>query len=578
MTMAPSPRLSLARFPTPFTIMRPTKLLLAASLLAFVACTKESTPAAGGASTGGTFIIAGVGEPIDLFPPFVGDANGAVVQSLVFDKLAEIGNDLNTIGDKGFTPRLAKSWTFAPDSMSIVFSLDPRAKWHDGKPVTARDIVYSFKLYTDPKVGSPVAPTLANVDSVTARDSLTVVAWFKKHTPSEFYDVAYQLIPVPEHVYGAVSFDRLKTSDITRTLVGSGPFRFVKWEPKVRVELIADTSNYRGRPNFDRVILTPVSDPSAGATMVLTGQADYLQAFPIDQASKLDSSKVVRAVSAPTEGYTFLGFNPYVPKSHTTPHPIFSDIRVRKALAMGIDRVAMLHNVFGNLGVLARGPFPMSVSFADSTIKLPPYDTTAAKALLDSAGWKVGPNGMRAKNGQPLKFRLITPTTSLTRQQYSVLIQEAFRKLGVQMDIEQMDNAAFNARTDAGDFDATFASFNTDPNVSGEKQTWATSGIGANGQNKLRYSNKMVDALLDTAAASFDPVKARSASSRAFQQIADDVPAIFIYDVVLLNAVNRRVNVGPMRADGWWQTLSTWSIDPSKRIDRDRIGLGSAQP
>ncbi len=558
--------------------MRPIKLLLAASVAALAACSKESAPGAGRAATGGTFIVAGVGEPSDLFPPFVGDQNGAVVQTLVFDKLAEIGNDLNTVGDKGFTPRLAKSWTFASDSLSVAFSIDPRAKWHDGKPVTARDIAYSFKLYTDPKAASPVAPTLSNVDSVTVKDSLTAVAWFKTHTPSEFYDVVYQLIPVPEHVYGAVPFEQLHTSDVTRKLVGSGPFRFVKWDPKVRIEMIADTSNYRGRPNFDRVILVPVSDPTAGAAMVLTEQADFLQGFPIDQAAKLDSNKTVRLVTAPTEGYTFLGFNRFVPKSRSTPHPVFSDIRVRKALSMGVDRVAMLHNVFGQRGILSRGPFPMSVSFADSTIKLPPYDTTAAKALLDSAGWKIGATGMREKNGRPLRFSLIAPTTSLTRQQYAVLIQEAYRKLGVQMDIEQMDNVAFLARQDAGDFDAAFASFNTDPNVSGEKQSWATSGIGPNGQNKFRYSNKTVDALLDTASTTFDPAKAKTAASRAFQLIADDVPAIFIYDLVFLNAVHRRVNVGPIRADGWWQTMSNWSIAPDKRIARDRIGLAAAKP
>jgi len=267
----------------------------------------------------------------------------------------------------------------------------------------------------------------------------------------------------------------------------------------------------------------------------------------------------------------------FAPKSKA-PHPMFADVRVRRALSMAVDRTAMLHNVYGNLGLLAHGPFPSAAPFADTTLKLPPYDTTAAKALLDSAGWKPGANGIREKNGKPFKFTVITPATSLTRKQYALRSQEALRRIGVQMDIEQMDNVAWQSRTDAGDFDASFVSFFTDPNVSGEKQMWATVGIGANGQNKFKYSNPKVDALLDSAASAFDPAKANAAASRAFQLIANDAPAIFFYDVMLVNAVHRRVNVGKLRADGWFQTLPNWSIDPSKRIARDNIGLAQAKP
>jgi peptide/nickel transport system substrate-binding protein len=310
--------------------------------------------------------------------------------------------------------------------------------------------------------------------------------------------------------------------------------------------------------------------------LVLTGQADFLQAFPIDQVAKLDSSKVVQSMFARTNGYSFMAFNRYEPKSKATPHPIFSDIRVRRALSLGVDRVGMLRNVFGGRGRLSHGPFPMAMAFGDSTLRLLAYDTIAARALLDSAGWKPGANGIREKNGRPLRFAVITPTTSLTRKQYSVLLQEQFRKLGVQMDIDQMEGQLWLAKANAGDFDADLDSFNTDPGISGEKQSWSTSGIGS--ANRLRYSNPKVDALLDSAIASFDPVKSRSASSRAFQQIIDDAPAIFLYDNTLLNAVHRRINLAPTRPDGWWVNLEEWSVAPDKRIDRDRIGLAPAKP
>ena len=117
-------------------------------------------------------VFALVADPHDVFPPYVGDLAGRLVQDQVFDRLAEIGPELETIGDKDFSPRLATKWTWAPDSLSIAFSLDPRARWHDGKPVTARDVKYSFWAFTDSVVGSTTRPLLANIDSVSIRDSL----------------------------------------------------------------------------------------------------------------------------------------------------------------------------------------------------------------------------------------------------------------------------------------------------------------------------------------------------------------------------------------------------------------------
>jgi peptide/nickel transport system substrate-binding protein len=309
--------------------------------------------------------------------------------------------------------------------MSIAFSIDPRARWQDGKPILASDVRYTFNVFTDPKVGSPVAPTLENLDSVTVRDSLTAVVWFKRRTPEQFYDVAYQLVIIPEHVYGAIPFEQLHTSELTRKPVGSGRFRLAKWDAGARIELIADTTNYRGRAKLDRVIFVPTA-PATSAAQILSGQADFMGAFPVDQIPKLDSNDFVRPIAVPLLQYVYLSMNRFAPKSKTAPHPIFSELRVRRALSMSVDRESMLRNVFGRTGRLAHGPFPMTAVYADSNRHPPPYDTVAAKAMLDSSGWRVGANGFRTKNGRPLRFTLnVSP--SLYRRRYSVLLQERFQ-------------------------------------------------------------------------------------------------------------------------------------------------------
>jgi peptide/nickel transport system substrate-binding protein len=555
--------------------MRLSLPALAAATL-FAACSSQDAPQATG-STGGTMIIAAANDAVDLFPPYVSDATGRMVQDLVFDRLAEIGPDLGTVGDKTFTPRLAKSWSWAPDSLSIAFSLDPRARWQDGQPVTANDVRYSFRTFADPKVGSPVAPLLANLDSVSLRDSLTPVVWFKKHTPEQFYDVAYQLIIMPEHVYGSVPVEQLHTSEVTRKPLGSGRFRFVKWDAGSRIELVSDTANYLGRAKLDRLIITPV-DASAATTQILAGQADFMYSFPIDQVAKLDSSKVARALTLPQPAYAFMGMNQFDPKSPKNAHPVFSDVRVRRALSMAVDRVGMLRNVFGDKGRLSHGPFPMILSFADSTLRLPPFDTAAAKALLDSAGWRVGRSGIREKNGRPLRFSLIVPTSSIPRVRYAVLMQDQFRKVGAQVDVDQLEPNAMNGRLQKHDFDAAMGGFNTDPSPSGAKQNWSTAGIGPAGQNTLRYSNHLVDALLDSATSTFDQARTKTYMSRAYQALIDDAPAIWLYDFVVVPAIHRRITTAPMRVDEWWANLADWYIPQDKRIDRDRIGLTPSNP
>lgn len=559
------------------SLSRRSSLPLIAALGFISACSSKEGPVSAGA-TGGTVVINAPSDPSTLFPPLVGEEVGRMVQDLVFDRLAQIGPDMITVGDKDFTPELAKSWTWAPDSLSIAFSIDPRTRWHDGQPVTAKDVRYSFQLYTDPKIGSPAALTLANIDSVSVRDSLTPVIWFKHRTPEQFYDAVYQILVMPEHVYGKVPMDQLRTSDVTRHPIGSGRFRFSKWDVGQRIELLSDTANFRGRAKLDRVLIVP-GDPPSQVTKMLTGQADVMEAFPSDQTPKLDSSKVAGPVIWPTLGYSFLAMNLHAPKS-SAPHPIFGDVRVRRALSMAVDRQAMLTNVFGKLGVLARGPFAKGFGLADTTIQLLPYDTTAAKALLDSAGWRAAtPGAIRTKNGKPLQFALMTPSSSVPRRQYAVLIQAALKQIGAQVDIQIVDpRSVMYPKMDAGDFDAVLNAINPDPSITGTAQYWSTAGTPPSGQNYIRYSNHEVDALLDSSATTFDAAKAKQYASRAYKAIVADAPAIWLYDYVLVNAVNRRINYAPFRVDGWWVNLPDWTIPPDKRIDRDRIGLAPAKP
>jgi peptide/nickel transport system substrate-binding protein len=243
---------------------------------------------------------------------------------------------------------------------------------------------------------------------------------------------------------------------------------------------------------------------------------------------------------------------------------------------MAMDRAAMLGNVFGALGTMGSGPFPRAL--ADTTIVLPPFDRSHAAALLDSAGWAVGTDGVRHRRGRPLALSLIVPASSRPRMRYAVLIQEQVKAVGARIDIESMDFAAFFDRQASGRFDAALMATGYDPSPTSIQQSWSTAGIGPGGQNFLAYSNPVFDALLDSAMTTFDAAAARARAHRAYQVLVDDAPAVWLYDVLTVAGLHSRVRPEGLRADGWWVNLADWWIPAGERIERDRVGLRAATP
>jgi peptide/nickel transport system substrate-binding protein len=541
--------------------------------VALFACKDVTPTTAGPNDIGGTMVVATASEPGTMMPTLVASQIDRAVTDLLYDRLADIGDDLNTIGDKGFKPQLAERWEWGKDSLSIAFHLNPRARWHDGVPVRASDVRYSLNLTKDPAVGSPALPLVSNVDSVSVRDSLTAVAWFKRRTPEQFYDLVYQVPIVPEHILGNTPNAQIKTSEVARRGIGSGRFRLARWDAGQRVELVADTMNYRGRPKLDRIVYAPNPDFNSAVTRFFAGDADMFEQLRPEQLARMKTDTVRRAVRYPTFQYSYFMFNFVDPKQPTRPHPIFSERAVRRALSMAVDRRAMLRNVFDTLGQPLYGPFPRSISVADTTVPQLQYDTTKARALLDSAGWVTGADGVRAKNGRRLEFAISTPSSSATRHQYAILLQDAFRRIGAAAKIDETDAASTNAKLNAHGFDAMLVNFATDPSVGGFKQSWSTAGIAKDGANYAAYSNPGVDALLDSATASFDPARTKSYARRAFETMIEDAPAIWLYEPPTVMGVDKRIRTANMRADGYWSGLADWWIPAAQRSARDKIGL-----
>jgi peptide/nickel transport system substrate-binding protein len=518
-------------------------------------------------AAGGRGDVLTISSPADadaLLPPLVQTTQGNQASELIFDYLVQPNGKLETLGDKGFKPQLATAWTWSRDSLSIAFNIDPRARWHDDQPVRARDVAFSYALYVDPAVASPHADAFIGIDSVTVRDSLTAVVWWKQRRPEQFYQIT-SLAILPEHLLAKEPRATLARSSFALHPVGSGRYRFEQWTRQRQLLLVADTTNYRGRPNFNRLVWVVAADPTAASLSVLSGQADVLETLRGDAFDQARQSATVRTVEYGSLDYAFMQFN--VERTVGGMHHFFGDRALRVALSEGLDRKAMVQNALDSLGAVALGPFTRSSATADTTLHQIAFNTTLAGHALDSLGWKLDANDkLRKKNGKPLQFELLVPSSSATRQKYAVLIQAQLALLGIKVDVTPLEMGLFAARLNKGDFDAALNMWRTTASPGEMREVWGSPRGKDIGANYGRYANAHLDALVDSASATFNVDERRAWFNRAYQMIIDDAPAVWLYEPRNFAAINKRVEPVGMRADAWWASLPDWRVSNARVV------------
>ena len=538
----------------------------------FAAGCAEHAPGPGPADFGGTMVISTTSDPGTLFPPHVYTTQGKQITEQIYDYLADVGPDFNSRSDKGFRPGLSDGWRWSGDSLMLTFHINPRAKWHDGKDVTARDVQFTFALNKNPALGGRSSGELANIDSVTVPDSRTAVFWFHQRSPTEFLDAAAQLLILPAHQLEKIPVDSLR--EVAPWPTGTGRFRLRKWDKGASVEIIADTDNFRGRARLNRVIWSVAPEFQTGVTRLLGGEADMFDALRPENLQQLAREPNLRSRVLAGTDYGFLRFNLREPGNPKQPHPLFGNRELRRAITMAVNRNTLVRSVLDTFALVPVGPIVRPYLVTDPRGVQLPYDSTRASRLLDSLGWaRQGPDGMRAKNGKALAFTLIIPTSSLTRQRLGPLLQEQLRAMGIRVDLEMLETSTEGAREATGAFDAALGGYTMPSNPDGMKDAWGTHGIGKNGVNYGSYSNPEFDALLDTALRS-DSAQAREKFTKALAVINEDAPAIWLYEPRKILGLHRRIRTAQTRPDEWWFDLADWYIPAAERLPRDRIPLG----
>ncbi len=529
---------------------------LAVLFALMVACSPEGRATKG--RVGGTIVLSSAADADALVPPLTMSLQGKQVVDQIFDNLADIGPALNTVGDAGFTPRLSDRWSWASDSLSVAFHINPRARWHDGSPVRAEDVRFTFALVKDTSLASPLSSNLDNVDSVTVVDSLTARVWFHQRTPDAFFKAASPVAILPSHLLKNVAPASLRESAFARAPVGSGRFRFAAWDRGARIVLQADSGNYRGRPNPDRLIWLVAADYPAAALRFLGGDADFLDNVKPEYVSEVKAKGGDVLVSPGSLDYGYVAFNLRNARN-TGPHPVFGDRETRRALVMGVDRAALVRNVFDTLGLVAHGPATRVLATSDTTIGIP-YDPQQASSTLDSLGWRRGADGMRFRGKTPLAFSLMVPSSSAIRMKVAVVLQEQWRKAGANVRIEPLELNTFGSRMDSRKFETLLNAWHIDPTPSSVREEWASSEIRPGGYNAASYRNPGFDAVIDSAVREMDPARSAALYRRGYRILTEDAPAVWLYELRNAQGVSKRIRTTGIRPDAWWANIADWSV------------------
>jgi peptide/nickel transport system substrate-binding protein len=508
----------------------------------------------GEATAGGTAIIAFNAE-MGRFNPLVNtDQNtNEVIYYMLFTPLVQY--------DELFEPRpyLAESWALEPEAVTFHLSRDVR--WHDGEPVTAYDVEFTFQCAKDPETASVLSSAyLELVESAQVIDSFTIRFTFTR--PHARPLDGFWWAPVPKHLLEDTPPAEMIRSPFNRRPVGSGPFRFVDWEAGESVTLVRVTDfpeSLGGPPFLDRVIFRLIGEPATLLSEALTGGIDVNGSLFPHQAEQVERTPGVRLLSYPFREYYYIGWN--------VRRPLLQDPRVRRALTMALDRQQLIDVLMYGYGQPATGTIaPWHPMF--TAIEPLAFDQAAAAATLADAGWidRDG-NGVREdETGTPLRFTLMTNHENPVRVDIAQVAQARLARIGVEVDVRTLEWQTLLARHRGREFDAVVQSWVLDNFRVDPAALFHSSQADRTGSyNRSGLKDPEVDRLIEAATTTTDPETARRLWSEFSLALQQAQPFTFLMWLDELASVSDRIRGVEMDARGTLVTIADWWIPPDRR-------------
>lgn len=473
-----------------------------------------------------TMVVTLAGEPSVLNPVLSSDSASSAVEGIVFSGLTRINEDLEIV------PDIAERWTVSKDGRTYVFHLRDDVVWHDGRKLTSNDVKFTFDLILDPKVNS-VRRGDYIIDGVPIRFGTRGPLIFTAELPKPFAPFLGRagMGILPRHILEGKD---INNSEFNRSPVGSGPFILKEWISADRVVLAKNPGYYAGAPKLDRIVYRIIPDENSRFIALEAGQTDVCD-IPAKDRSRAQSMKNIDVYEYDSLMYVYLGLN--------LKKELFSDKKVRQALAYATDKDQLIELIFRGMASPAHGPMsPVGWAYEESISKFP-HDPEKAIALLESSGWKKGSDGIRAKNGRKLEFTILVNQGNKEREKAAVILQWQYKKIGAKVNVRVMEWSSLlkilNARTQEKDFDAVIIgwSLGIDPDA---YSIWHSSQYPA-GLNFIGYSDPEVDRLLEQGRTTIDRQERKKIYGRIQQIISAEQPYVFLWYPRSIVAVSDRI-------------------------------------
>jgi len=512
--------------------------------LAVAACGPDEqrrAPVGSAAATpayGDIMVEGSIGDASNLIPLLATDSTSHGIAGMVFNGLVKYDKDINVVGD------LAESWEISKDGLVITFRLRKGVRWHDGRPFTAGDVLYTYQVTIDPKTPTAYAGDFLKVKKAEVLDDHTFRATYDK--PFAPALMSWSVGILPKHLLAG---KEITTSPLGRRPVGTGPYKFKEWVTGQKIVLVSNPDYFEGRPYIDGYIMRIIPDT---ATMFLELRANGIDRMGLTplQFTRQTENNLFRGnynkFRYLSFAYTYLGYN--------LKSPLFADKRVRQAIAYAVNKEEIVAGVLLGLGKPTTGPYKPGTWAYNPNVRTYSYDPSKAKALLAEAGWRDGNgDGIIEKDGRPFEFEIITNQGNEIRAKCAEIIQRRLSEVGIRVKIRVVEWAAFvNDFINKRKFDATILGW-TIPMEPDLYDVWHSSKTGPEELNFVSFKNEEVDALIVKGRETFDQKLRKRCYDRIQEILAEEQPYLFLYvpdALPIIHARFRGVETAPLGI-GW---------------------------
>jgi peptide/nickel transport system substrate-binding protein len=494
--------------------------LLVAGPAALATATAARADSSTGATSGTTLRVAMDSSGVDTLNPFTAYFNGAL------DLFGSIYPSLTSIDENGVPgPYLADSWTLSPDHLTWTFKIHSGLKWSDGQPLTAADAAWTLNLImTNTVAGTANGTLVSNFASVTAPDATTLVIKTKQPQANVTYvSIPMSGIPiVPQHIWQSHVADLKDYKNDSFPVVGYGPWVLTDYKPDQYAKLDANKSFLLGAPHYDHLVQQIYKESDAAVAALKAGQIDYIDGGNLNatQFVAMQHTSGVQTAQSAGDGWTGVELNPGARtrsgKPIGTGNPALADPVLRRAIAEAIDKKALLAKVIDGLGQVAAGYLPPAWAqwnWTPSASDQQPFDPAAANRMLDAAGYKAGPDGVRVdpKTGKPLNLRLGIHSDSSDDAAISTYLVGWLKAIGINVTIQPMSMTALNSDLGKGDWDMLMDSWTTGPDptylLGIQSCTTLPDDSGNGGNTDAFFCDPNYEKLFSQQATVFDPAQ-----------------------------------------------------------------------